>query len=146
MAAARSGSWFANLLRERSVQVAAVLWVAASFAVFPLSGAKFPLNRPLLAKLPLAAQLIVPLVGLAFVFVQMGVTYFLTRRRTVPDMAARAPNNAVARREVWLLWMYGAAVLVVGRCIGLQLFGEGIGLRLDGALFGPTRMVSPREV
>jgi hypothetical protein len=142
----RTGSWFANLLRQRSVQVAVVLWVAASFAVFPLSGAKFPLNRPLLAKLPLAAQVIVPLVGLAFVFVQMAVTYFLTRRRAIPDMASRAPDSAVARREVWLLWAYGAAVLLVGRWIGLRLFGEGIGLHLNGSLFGPTRMVSPREV
>jgi len=89
---------------------------------------------------------IVPLVGLVFVFVQMGVVYFLTRRRAVPDMAARAPDAAVARREVWSLWAYGALVLLAGRWIGLRLFGEGIGLHLNGSLFGSTRMVSPREV
>jgi hypothetical protein len=142
----RSGSWFVNLLRERSVQIAVVLWVAGTFAIFPLSGAKFPLNQPALANLPLKFRAIAPLFGLAFVFVQMGVTYFLTRRRTVPDMAARAPEHAVARREVWLLWVYGALVLLAGRWIGLRLFGEGIGLHLNGSLFGPTRMASPREV
>lgn len=143
---ARSGSWFANLLRERSVQVAVLLWVAASFAVFPLSGGKFPLYRPALAKFSLRFQVIAPIVVLAFIFVQMGVTYFLTRRRTVPDMAARAPEREVARREVWLVWAYGAAVLLAGRWIGLRLFGEGIGLHLNGSLFGATRMASPREV
>ena len=142
----RSGSWFVNLVRVRSVQLAALLWVVCTFAVFPLSGAKLPLNRPLLASLPLRFQVIVPLVGLLLVFVQMTVAYFLTRRRTTPDMAARAPDRALARREVWLLWTYGAAVLLAGQWLGLRLFGEGIGLHLNGAIFGPTRMVSPREV
>jgi hypothetical protein len=35
---------------------------------------------------------------------------------------------------------------LAGRWIGLRLFGEGIGLHLNGSLFGMTRMVSPREV
>jgi hypothetical protein len=142
----RSGSWFVNLLRQRSVQLAVLLWVAAILAIFPLSAAKFPLNRPLLAHLPVAAQVVAPIVVLVLVFVQMAVTYFLTRRRTVPDMAARAPDVATARREVWSLWAYGALVLLAGQRIGLRLFGEGIGLHLNGSLFGPTRMVSPREV
>lgn len=142
----RSGSWFANLLRERSVQLAVVLWIAASIAVFPLSGGKFPLDRPLLRNLPLAAQVLAPIVVLVVVFVEMAVTYFLTRRRSVPDMAARAPERDVARREVCLLWAYGALVLLAGQWIGLRLFGEGIGLHLNGSLFGPTRMASPREV
>src|SRR5258707_281712 len=79
-------------------------------------------------------------------FLQMAVVYFLTRRRTIPDMASRAPADALARREVWLLWTYGSLVLIVGRWIGLRFFGEGIGLHLNGSLFGMTRMVSPQEV
>jgi hypothetical protein len=143
----RSGSWFVSLLRERSFQLAALLWLVCTFAVFPLSaGGKFPLNRPLLANAPLAVQVIVPVVGLLLVFVQMSVAYFLTRRRSIPDMAARAPDRAIAKREVWLLWTYGAAVLLAGQWLGLRLFDEGIGLHLNGALFGPTRMASPREV
>ncbi len=35
---APAGNWFPRLLRERSVQIALLLWIAASFAVFPLSG------------------------------------------------------------------------------------------------------------
>ncbi len=102
--------WFLRLLRQRSVQITILLWLAASFAVFPPSGGKLPLNRPLLNNLSLLAQVIAPVIVLVVVFVEMGITYFLTRRRVLPDMA-RAPERAVARREVLLLWLYAAAVL-----------------------------------
>ncbi|MGO8971698.1 MAG: hypothetical protein ACLQDQ_19235 [Myxococcaceae bacterium] len=129
------------------MQIAIAFWVVASFAVFPLcADGKFPLNRPALANLSLRMQVIAPIVGAAFVFLQMGVVYFLTRRRTVPDMAERAPAQGLARREVLLLWVYGASVLFAGRWLGLRLFGEAMGLHLNGALFGGTRLVSPQEV
>lgn len=139
-------SWFVNMLRARSFQIALFLWVAASFAVFPLSGGKLPLNRPALASLSITYQVIASTVALAFALFQITIVYFLTRRRTIPDMAARSPDAALARREVCLLWAYGLLVLLAGRWIGLRLFGEGIGLHLNGSLFGMTRMVSPREV
>jgi len=134
------------MLRERSFQIALVLWVAASFAVFPLSGGRLPFNRPAMANFSVGFQVIAATVVLALMFLQMGVVYLLTRRRTIPDMASRAPADALARREVWLLWTYGALVLLVGRWIGLRFFGEGIGLHLNGSLFGATRMQSPQEV
>src|SRR5467141_3574652 len=142
----RSAPRLIQLLRQRGVQIVILLWLAASFAVFPLSAGKLPLNRPLLNNLPLVAQVIAPVIVLLIVFVEMAITYFLTRHRTLPDMAARAPEPAVARREVLLLWLYASAVLVVGRWLGLHFFGEGIGLHLNGSLFGHTREVSPREV
>ena len=145
-ATGQSSSWFANLLRSRSFRIALVLWVAASFAVFPLSGGKLPFNRPALASLSVSFQVIAAAVVLALMCLQMCVVYLLTRRRTIPDMASRAPADALARREVWLLWVYGALVLLVGRWIGLRFFGEGIGLHLNGSLFGATRMQSPQEV
>ena len=134
------------MLRERSFQIALVLWVAASFAVFPLSGGRLPFNRPAMANFSVGFQVIAATVVLALMFLQMGVVYLLTRRRTIPDMASRAPADALARREVWLLWTYGALVLLVGRWIGLRFFSEGIGLHLNGSLFGATRMQSPQEV
>ncbi|HXN53749.1 MAG TPA: hypothetical protein VN943_17590 [Candidatus Acidoferrum sp.] len=142
----RSSHWLIGLLRQRSVQIAILLWLAASLAVFPVSGGKLPFNRPLLNSLPLLAQVIAPFIVLIVVFVEMAITYFLTRRRILPDMAARAPERGVARREILLLWLYGAAVLLIGHWLGLRLFGEGIGLHLNGSLFGHTREVSPREV
>jgi hypothetical protein len=140
------GNWFTRLLRERSVQLAIAFWIAASSAIVPLSGAKSPLNRPRLGNVPAIAEAIGPLVVLAFIFVQMTVTYFLTRRRTVPNMADRAAAASVARGEVTVLWIYAAVVMLAGRWIGQRLFGEGIGLHVNGSLFGPTRMISPREV
>jgi hypothetical protein len=134
------------MLRERSFQIALLFWVAASLVVILLNGGKLPLNRPALANFSVTFQVIASTVALAFTLFQMTIVYLLTRRRIIPDMAGRAPDVALAQREVWLLWAYGALVLLVGRWIGLRLFGEGIGLHLNGSLFGMTRMVSPREV
>jgi len=142
----RDGFWHA-LLRERSVQICIAGWVVGSAAVFLLcSGGPFPLNRPALAGLSAGVQVLLPLAFLAFVLLQMGVVTFLTRRRVVPDIAARAPAAQIARREVFYLWGYGLVVLVAGRLIGLHFFGEGIGLHMNGAIFGCTRMVSQTEV
>lgn len=143
----RRSLFVTRVLRERSVQVAIAFWVVASLAVFVLCpDGKFPLYRPALANLSVRMEVVAPLIGLAFVFLQMLVVYFLTRRRSVPDMASRAPAEAVARREVLFLWAYGALVLLGGRWIGLRLFGEAMGLHLNGSLFGCTRVVTPKEV
>jgi hypothetical protein len=146
MTTAKSSSWFKNLLRQRSVQVALGLWVAGSIAVFPLSHGMLPFNRPALARIPMVGQVIAATIVLGFVLLEMVVVYFLTRRRAIPDMASRAPAESVALRELLLLWLYGAVVMVAGRVIGVRLFGEGIGLHLNGSLFGATRIQTPREV
>jgi len=143
--AERSRSFFA----ERSLWLAVMLWIAAIAAILPLCGGmhgKLPFNRPVLANVPLAAQVIVQAISPLPPLVLMVVTYFLTRRRTVPDMSARAPSAPTALRETLLLWLYGAAVLVVGQLLGRRLFGEGIGLHLNGSLFGATRVQTPTEV
>src|SRR6202158_2705556 len=142
----RSSHWLIGLLRQRSVQIAILLWLAASLAVFPVSGGKLPFNRPLLNRLPLLAQVIAPFIVLIVVFVEMAITYFLTRRRILPDMAARAPERGVARREILLLWLYGAAVLLIGHWLRRCLFWVGVRPLLHGTLFRPAREVSPREV
>jgi hypothetical protein len=146
-----SSSWFTRLARERSVQAAAVLWVACSLAVVPLvrwsdSKGTLPFQRPAMHGVPITAQVIAATVQLLFVFVLMVLTWLLTRRRQIPDMAARAPAAATARREVLALWVWGAACLGAGQLIGRWLFGEGIGLHLNGSLFGATRLQTPREV
>ncbi|MGA7914943.1 MAG: hypothetical protein WCA00_06885, partial [Candidatus Acidiferrales bacterium] len=70
----------------------------------------------------------------------------ITRRRPMPDLAGRAPERGVALREAVLLWIYGAAVLLAGRFIGLHFFGAGIAMHLNGSLVGATRVQSPQEV
>src|ERR1700694_816016 len=88
-------SWLARLLQQRSIQIALFVWLAASLAIFPLAGLKNPLNRPDFARQSLAAQVITPLVGLIITLIQIAITYLLTRRRVIPDMAARAPAAAI---------------------------------------------------
>src|SRR5258708_23443415 len=101
--AGQGRSWFANMLRARSFQIALVLWVAASFAVFPLSRGKLPFNRTALPNLSLSFQVIASTVVFAVMFLQMAVVKFLTSRRTFPDMANRSPAAALADRECRLL-------------------------------------------
>jgi hypothetical protein len=131
---------------NRVVTVAAAVWVGCIAAIFAVSRGRLPFNRPALASLPDRAQIFLLALLLAFPLFLMGVTRLLTRRRAVPDLAARSPEPRTARREVLLLWSYGAAVLAVGQVVGVRLFGEGIGLHLNGSIFGATRLQTPREV
>jgi hypothetical protein len=64
----------------------------------------------------------------------------------VPDLAQRAPEGSIARRETLAMWAYVAVVMVAGRLIGQHLFGEGIAMHLNGSLVGATRVQSPTEV
>jgi hypothetical protein len=144
--APRSRSWFVSLLRERSFWIALVIWAACAAAIFPLSQGALPFNRPSLAGVAVRLQVYAAIFGWFYALIFLGVTYALTRRRAIPDMAARAPNALMSRRETVALWIYGAVVMAGGQVLGRKMFGEGIGLHLNGSLFGMTRMVTPREV
>jgi len=135
-------SWW----RERSVYIAVALWIASFVVVLMMAHGSLPFNRPLLAKFPYRAQVLVMVFQPVLPLILIVVVYLLTRRRAVPDMAARAPEKSVAVRETLLLWIYGALVLGVGQLVGRKFFGEGIGLHLNGSLFGATRVQTPQEV
>jgi hypothetical protein len=141
----KTRSWFVNLLRERSVQIALLLWVACSAAIFPLSQGTLPFNQPRLAGTPFRVQIYGTIFGWLFALIFIAVTYALTRRRAIPDMASRAPNRVMALRETVGLWIYGAVVMAAGQVIGRRFFGEGFGLHLNGSLFGMTRMTTPTQ-
>jgi hypothetical protein len=144
-AEAKTRSWFVNLLRERSVQIALLLWVACSAAIFPLSHGTLPFNQPRLAGTPFQARVYGTIFGWLFALIFIAVTYALTRRRAIPDMASRAPNRVMALRETVGLWIYGAVVIAAGQIIGRRFLGEGFGLHLNGSLFGMTRMTTPTQ-
>ncbi len=139
--------WFVSIASQRSAQVAAAAWAVALVIAFALTGSTLPFDRPLLAGMP-KVQEILTIVGTVLVlpFIYMAVTYFLTRRRTISDMAGWAPDYAVARKEVLWLLAYGAAVLIAGNILGQVLWGEAIGLHLHGAIYGSTRAVTQGEV
>lgn len=131
--------------RQRSFQVALVLWILTSVAAVELCHGTMPLAIGPHPGDP-AGMVIFSSIALAFLVLEIGLVALITRRRPMPDLAERAPERGVAWRETLLLWVYGAVVLVAGRRIGLHFFGAGIALHLNGSLVGATRVQSPEEV
>ena len=124
------------LVRQRALYVAIVLWLL-------LCGAGLLISRhtPSYRGLVVGSSRYLVLVVLMF-----GLVALLTRKRPVPDLAQRAPEGSIARRETLAMWAYVAVVMVAGRLIGQHLFGEGIAMHLNGSLVGATRVQSPTEV
>ncbi|MFZ1031839.1 MAG: hypothetical protein WAN72_07595 [Candidatus Acidiferrales bacterium] len=133
------------LVRQRSFQVALILWVLISVAAVELCQGTMPLPMGPHPGDPKEMD-IFSSIALAFLVLEIGLVALITRRRPMPDLAGRAPERGVALRETLLLWIYGAVVLMAGRFIGLHFFGAGIALHLNGSLVGATRVQSPEEV
>ncbi len=134
-----------GLIRQRSFQIALALWLLISVAAVLLCHGTMPLPIGPHPGKP-AAMVISSSIGLIFMVLEIGLVALITRRRALPDLAARAPERIVALRETIALWLYGALVLMAGRVIGLHFFGEGIAMHLNGSLVGATRVQSPVEV
>jgi hypothetical protein len=130
------GSRLKNAVRQRSLQVALLLWV-----LFSVVGLALGHGTPQVVN---AVQF--SSIALIVLLLEIGVVALLTWRRPVPDLGQRAPERAIALRETLWLWVYGIAVLIGGRGIGLHFFGEGIALHLNGSLVGATRVQTPTEV
>lgn len=139
------GSKLGYLVRQRSFQVALILWVLISVAAVELCHGTMPLPIGPHPGDP-AGMVIFSSIALVFLVLEIGLVARITRRRPMPDIAERAPDRGVALRETLLLWIYGAVVLLAGRFIGLHFFGAAIALHLNGSLVGATRVQSPDEV
>jgi len=124
------------IVRQRAFYVAILLWLL-------LCGVGLLISRhtPSYRGLVMGSSKYLVLVVLMF-----GLVALLTRKRPVIDLAQRAPESSIARRETLALWAYVAIVMVAGRLIGQHVFGEGIALHLNGSLVGATRVQSPMEV
>jgi hypothetical protein len=134
------------VIRQRSFQIALALWIAISIAAVLLCQGTMPLP---IGPHPDAPRAMVTFSSIALVFLllEIWLVAFITRRRGMPDLAARAPaDRRIALRETLGLWFYGAIVLVVGRFVGLHYVGAGIAMHLNGSLVGATRVQSPAEV
>jgi len=145
MAVSARRSMLGSLLRQRSLQVALLSWILLSVATVALSGARLPIQIGPHPQTPVAL-VISSSIALVFLVLEIGLIALITRKRPMPDMAERSPERGLALRETAALWAYGALVLVVGRLLGLHLFGEGIAMHLNGSLVGATRVQSPAEV
>jgi hypothetical protein len=133
------------LVRQRSFQASLLLWVVISVAAVALCHGTMPLPIGPHPGKPVA-MVISSSIALVFLVLEAGLVTLITRRRTMPDLGVRAPERRVALRETMWLWIYGAAVLLAGRLLGLRYFGEGIAMHLNGSLVGATRVQSPAEV
>ncbi len=128
--------WLIRLLSQRSVQVTLALWLLAYLLVLVVAHGSLPFVRPVLENVPFVAQLIGPTLALLEVLALMGVVYWLTRRRTIPDIAARAPDRAVAWREVWLLIGYSLLGQVSGFLIAHAFGWHPFSFHIAGTLYG----------
>jgi hypothetical protein len=150
MMASFSGHTFASrtkwLLRQKALWAGLVLWLLLGLALVVFGGRKLPLKMIEDHTMTALQHVIGSLIELVILFVMMGIVQLIARRRSYPDLAARAPERAVAARETTWLCIYAAAVLGFGQWLGLRLFGEGIGLHLNGCITGATRVQSPTEV
>ena len=140
------GSVLREIAHHRGAQAAVALWVLAYLLVLALAHGSLPFDRPAMAKLPFAAQLAGPTIGMLQIFVLMVVTFYLTRKRIVPDMAARAPERRVAARETVQLLVYAALGQIGGWIVGPALGYHPFSFHVAGTVFGHTTTPQPGEL
>jgi hypothetical protein len=134
------------LVRQPSLWIALVIWCLLSAAAILLCRNGVPLDRPELATIPPVTDVLNNSIGLFSIILLIGIVSFLARRRPLLSLAERAPERGIALRETLAMWIYGAVVLFGGRILGQRYFGEGLGLHLNGCLFGATHVQSPAAV
>jgi hypothetical protein len=120
-------------------------WVVLNAVAIKLSGGVLPFDRPALAAMPFAMQMAIPTVGLLEILLLMAVVWFLTRRREIPDMGARAPGRARAAFETLGLLAYAMAGQVGGWYLGPALGVRPFSFHLAGTLVGCSTPVSAKE-
>jgi hypothetical protein len=143
---AHTRSWFTILLLQRSVQITGIAWLVANALILVIAHGTLPFDRPALAGQSFASQVVFANLGLVEVFALMGLVYALTRKRSVPDMAARAPARATARQETLLLLGYGLGAQLGGVLLGHLLGWHPISFHLVGTLYGTAERIEPAQV
>ncbi|MDV3222719.1 hypothetical protein [Intrasporangium sp.] len=133
-----------SLVGQRSVRLAAVIWLAANALVLIVAEEYLPFSWPDVPGSSLDHVLNAN-IGMLGIFGLMTLTWFLTRNRDRPDLAARAPDLATAKRETALLLAYGALGLAVGFVLARLLGWHPFGLHLAGSIFGTHEHVHPAE-
>jgi len=144
--APRARSWLGQLLAEPSVRITLIAWLAANLAVVLLARGHLPFERPAVASRSYLAQLAAPNVAMLEVLGLIAVAFALTRKRVIPDVAARAPDRAVAARETAALVGYGIAGLAGGWAVGRALGFHPFSFHLAGTLVGATALPGRAEV
>ena len=138
------------LLRQPVLWLGIFVWLAlsglAAVLIVRTGGLPFGHTMPALVGKPPLAQLLNLQINAAFGLCVMGLGWLLTRGRSVPDIATRAPATAQTRRELALLIGYGVLAQLLGRFLGPALGLHPISLHLTGTLFGTYDAVPVTEV
>jgi hypothetical protein len=134
------------IVRHRGVQLTAILWIVAYAVVLWLARGALPFDRPAVARLPFAVQMSAPTLTMLEIFALMALTYFLTRKRVIPDMAARAPERRTALRETLLVAGYAALGQAGGWILGPALRFRPFSFHIAGSVFGCSSLPKPAEV
>jgi hypothetical protein len=131
---------------HRGVRLAAALWLIGIVVALWLAQGSLPFDRPALAALPFSMQVAMPTMGMIEVFVLMTVTFLLTSARTIPDLAARAPDRRVALRETIGLLAYAFLGQLGGWLVGPALGYRPFSFHIAGTVFGCSAPPTPTEV
>lgn len=133
------------LAGQRSVLIALVAWATANATLVVLGGGHLPFHANRLAAPPTTGTVLRTNAMFLEVFALMGVVRVLTRRRPVPDVAARAPEQRLAARETALVVAYGMLAMLGGYVVGTAFGWHAFGFHLDGMVIRTGQDVVPLE-
>ena len=134
------------IVSHRGGQTALACWGFGYAIVLWLAQGSLPFDRPAVAQLPFALQMAAPSITLVEIFVLMGLTFLLTRRRVIPDMAARAPARRIALRETILVLAYATLGQVGGWIVAPALGYRPFSFHIAGSVFGCSATPEPGEL
>jgi hypothetical protein len=134
------------VVAHRGVQTAVALWIVGYALVLWLAHGLLPFDRPAVAQLPFAVQMAVPTIGMIQIFVLMFVAFLVTRKRVIPDMAARAPEHRIALRETIFVLAYAAVGQIGGWVVGPALGYRPFSFHIAGTVFGCSVTPGTTEV
>jgi hypothetical protein len=122
-----------------------VVW-AIGVCFVALSGPTLQFDWPSAANMSTGFQLLSAHIQILWVFVLIGLTLFVTRRRVVVDFATRAPASALNRTELSFIIGYAVVAQLVGVGFGGLIGIYPVSLHLCGSVFGISTTVSPTNV
>jgi hypothetical protein len=110
-----------------------------------VAGDALPFDWPAAAARTPVGHLVDANLALAEVLLLTALTFWLTGKRTRPNLIDRAPQRSVAARETLLLLLYGAGGLGLGYVLARLAGWHPFGLHLAGSIYGTHDHVSPVE-
>lgn len=141
----RGESWW-WLLRQRSVQVTLAGWLLLTLAVLPLAGfSNLPFDRPSLAGQSVTLQFVNAESNLVLALMIIALALVVTRRRVVPDLAARVGSRQIAVAKVSALVVYGVLIQAFGVLVGKTIGMAPISAHMPGSIYAVREPITPMQ-